>query len=83
MVLVAAGITTYTITITSGGTTLGSQKLVPGYNAYSVSGLTTGTVAVTVTDSASNAGVVSGTGPLAVVDASDVCNFNFQVVPLA
>jgi glucan endo-1,3-alpha-glucosidase len=83
VVLVASGITTYSVSITSGGTSLGSSALVPGYNQYSVKELTTGTVVVTVTDTSSNSKVVSGTGPLPVVDSADLCNFNFQVVGLS
>ena len=83
VVLVAPGIKTYSVNISSGGTSLGSSALVPGYNQYSVKGLTTGTVVVTVTDTSSNSKVVSGTGPLPVVDSADLCNFNFQVVGLS
>jgi glucan endo-1,3-alpha-glucosidase len=71
------------VSITSGSTALGSQKLVPGFNEFSVGGLTAGSVVVTVTDSAASGTVVSGTGSLPVVATSDLCNYNFQVVALA
>jgi glucan endo-1,3-alpha-glucosidase len=71
------------VSITSGSTALGSQKLVPGYNQFSMSGLTVGDVSVTVIDTSSNSNVVSRTGPLPVVATSDICNYNFQVVALA
>jgi glucan endo-1,3-alpha-glucosidase len=82
VVLVASGITTYSVSITSGSTALGSQAPVPSYNQYSVEGLTVGNVVVTVTDTSSNSEVVTGTGPLPVVATSDICNYNFQVVAL-
>ena len=83
VVLVAAGSTTLSIKISSGGTVLGTQSLVPGYNSFVVGGLTTGTVVTTVQDSASaGATVATGTGPIAVVNQSNLCNYNFQVVAL-
>jgi len=72
VVLVAEGILTYAVSIVSGSTTLGTQLLVPGYNQYSVSGLTTGTVVVTVKDTLKNAEVISGTGPIAVSFPSQI-----------
>jgi glucan endo-1,3-alpha-glucosidase len=71
------------VSISSGSTTLGSQALVPGFNRFSVSNLTVGSVSVSVTDASSGAAVVAGTGPLEVVQTSDLCNYNFQVVALA
>lgn len=53
------------VDISSGGTHLGGTTLVPGYNQYSVSGLTTGTVTTTVTD-ASGGTILSSSGPMAV-----------------
>lgn len=82
VVLVASGKTNLTVDISVAGTSLGSQALVPGYNQYSVAGLTVGSVSVTVTDD-TGATVVSGTGTLPVVATSDLCNYNFQVVGLA
>lgn len=82
VVLIAEGVTGYGVSISSGGTTLGTQTLVPGFNSFIVDGLETGTVIVTVTDGSSST-VVSGTGPIDVVDDTDLCNYNFQVVGLA
>lgn len=83
VVLIAEGITSYSVSISSGGNALGSKTLVPGFNQYSVSGLTTGSVVITVTDTAMNTAVVKGTGPIAVTDSASLCNYNFQVVGLS
>ncbi len=93
VVLVEEGHSTYNLKVVSGNMDLGSQTLVPGYNQYSVSGLTAGNVTVTVTDSASISEVLSGTGPIPisflstnyiqVTNSSALCNYNFQVVALA
>ena len=82
MVLLAQGAADHVITIKSGSTTLGTQKLSAGFNSVVVSGMTTGVVSVVVTESGSSTTVVSGTGPIAV-RSSGVCNYNFQVVGLS
>ena len=81
IILVAEGQTGLGATVSSGSTQLGTAPLRAGFNSFSFDGLTTGAVRVVVTDDSGNI-VVSGTGPLEVVDRSPVCNYNFQVVPL-
>lgn len=66
VVLVESGYWDYTVSITSGNTTLRNQALVPGYNQYSVSGLTVGKVNVKITELSSGLRIVHGTGPIAV-----------------
>ncbi|CZR55176.1 related to mutanase (glucan endo-1,3-alpha-glucosidase) [Phialocephala subalpina] len=74
VVLVAEGVTTYNVSIFSNtDTLLGTTKLVPGYNAYSVAGLDTGTVVVSVEDTSSGSEVVKGTGPIAVSASVPIC----------
>lgn len=82
VILVAEGQTGLTATVTSGKKQLGTATLVSGFNKFSFDGLTTGSVSVKVTDESGNT-VVSGTGPVEVVNWSLVCNYNFQVVPLS
>lgn len=82
VVLVASGVTGLTLDITVSGNSIGTKSLSPGYNSFSATGLTTGTVAATVKDGSGNT-VVSGTGPIDVANSSDLCNYNFQVVGLA
>ncbi|RDL30183.1 Uncharacterized protein BP5553_10461 [Venustampulla echinocandica] len=81
-ILVAAGQTGLKAVVTSGSATLGTQTLNPGFNGFSFPGMTTGTVSVKVVNSA-GATVVSGSGPIAVVNTAPLCNYNFQVVGLA
>lgn len=64
-ILVAAGQTGLKAIVTSGSTTLGTQTLSSGFNGFSFLGMTTGTVSVTVVNSAGTT-VISGTGPIAV-----------------
>ena len=82
IILVAQDRTGLTLTVTSGSTQLGTAALTSGYNQFSFDGLTTGAVNVSINDDSGSI-VLSGTGPVEVVDKSPVCNYNFQVVPLS
>ena len=64
-ILVAAGQTDLKAVVTTGGTILGTQTLVPGFNGFSFYNMTAGVVSVAVENSA-GAIVISGTGPIEV-----------------
>lgn len=74
MVLVQPGHVTYNVSIVSGGTTLGTHGLVPGYNSYSVSGMKVGNVTVEVIDTSTRGKIIGGTGPIAVSKGSESAN---------
>ncbi|CAG8954081.1 hypothetical protein HYFRA_00009183 [Hymenoscyphus fraxineus] len=82
VILVAAGQTGLSVTATSGSKNLGTQALNAGYNSFSFTGMTTGTVNVKVVGS-NGASVVQGSGKIAVTNQAAICNYNFQVVGLA
>ena len=66
------GQTGLTVTVTSGNTQLGQASLVEGFNKFSFSGLTTGSVNVKVQQGTSI--IIAGTGPISV--SSDPCPIN-------
>ncbi|KAJ8066568.1 hypothetical protein OCU04_005620 [Sclerotinia nivalis] len=82
VVLVAGGVQGLKGSISVGGKVLGTKDLGAGFNTMVVNNISTGSVEMRVV----NAGgmvVVSGKGPLDVVDKADLCNYNYQVVGLS
>ncbi|KAK6612145.1 mutanase [Botrytis cinerea] len=82
VVLVASGVTGMSGSISVGGKVLGTKKFEAGFNTMVVTNITTGAVSMSVTDAAGKV-VVSGKGPLEVVNKANLCNYNFQVVGLS
>ncbi|KAI9648601.1 hypothetical protein NHQ30_003238 [Ciborinia camelliae] len=82
VVLVARGVEGLVGSISVGGVVLGVQTLYEGFNTMVVNNITTGSVVMSVTNSAGMV-VVGGKGPLEVVRSADLCNYNFQVVGLS
>ncbi|TGO33228.1 hypothetical protein BHYA_0259g00100 [Botrytis hyacinthi] len=82
VVLVASGVTGLKGSISVGGKVLGTKSFDAGFNTMVVSNITTGAVSMSVTNAAGTV-VVSGKGPLEVVNKASLCNYNFQVVGLS
>ncbi|TGO07069.1 hypothetical protein BTUL_0337g00080 [Botrytis tulipae] len=82
VVLVASGVTGLKGSISVGGKVLGTKNFEAGFNTMVVSNITTGAVSMSVTNAAGTV-VVSGKGPLEVVNKANLCNYNFQVVGLS
>ncbi|TGO71087.1 hypothetical protein BELL_0621g00020 [Botrytis elliptica] len=82
VVLVASGVQGLKGSISVGGKVLGTKSFEPGFNTMVVSNITTGAVSMSVTNAAGTV-VVSGKGPLEVVNKANLCNYNFQVVGLS
>ncbi|EDO03303.1 hypothetical protein SS1G_05784 [Sclerotinia sclerotiorum 1980 UF-70] len=82
VVLVARGVRGLRGSIRVGGKVLGTKDLSAGFNTMVVNNISTGSVEMSVLD-AGGVVVVSGKGPLDVVDKADLCNYNFQVVGLS
>ncbi|KAK7398174.1 hypothetical protein QQX98_012457 [Neonectria punicea] len=81
VILVAEGQTGLTVSALSGSAQLGTKDLVPGFNRFTFTDMTTGTVSVRVL---SGDGVLAERpGPLQVLGSSSVCNYNYQVVGLS
>ncbi|KAH6889657.1 glycoside hydrolase [Thelonectria olida] len=81
IVLVAEGQTGLTVSVSSGSRILGTKNLTTGFNRFTFSEMTTGTVTVEVLKGDSTA--FQGSGRLEVVDSSSLCNYNYQVVALS
>ncbi|TGO22166.1 hypothetical protein BPAE_0179g00050 [Botrytis paeoniae] len=82
VVLVASGVQGLKGSISVGGKVLGTKSFEAGFNTMVVSNITTGAVSMSVTNAAGTV-VVSGKGPLEVVNKANLCNYNFQVVGLS
>ncbi|KAF7871660.1 hypothetical protein EAF04_003767 [Stromatinia cepivora] len=82
VVLVARGVQGLKGSISVGGKVLGVKELSAGFNTMVVNNISAGTVEMSVLN-AGGMTVVSGKGPLDVVDKADLCNYNFQVVGLS
>ncbi|TGO43939.1 hypothetical protein BCON_0701g00020 [Botryotinia convoluta] len=82
VVLVASGVQGLKGSISVGGKVLGTKSLEAGFNTMVVTNITSGAVSMSVTNAAGTV-VVSGKGPLEVVNKANLCNYNFQVVGLS
>lgn len=86
VILVEPGYFTYNVSIVSNNKILGARALLPGYNSYSVSVTKVGNVTVKVVVTLTRATIVKregGTSPISMLNSSNLCNYNFQVVALS